>query len=90
MLIEGKREVKIADIIEVILRSMKHEDFILKRNYTIVKRIDHSFGKWPSTYGNSFFVDSKFLLYDILEMSKTNIMNYLEKNNYGEEDKNTT
>lgn len=69
---------------------MRHEDFVLKKNYTIVKRIEHSFGKWPSTYGNSFFLDSKFLLYDILELVKTNIINFLEKNNYGEEDIVTT
>jgi hypothetical protein len=89
-LIEGKREVKLADVLEVILRNMKHDDFILKRNYTISKRIDHSYGKWPSTYGNSFFVDSRYLLFDILEMAKINVINFLETNNYGDEDIKTT
>lgn len=37
VVIEGKKEVKVADVLEVMLKNMKHEDFILKRNYTIVK-----------------------------------------------------
>lgn len=70
------------EIIEVFLQNIKEEDFILRKNYTIVKGVQQSYGKWPSTYGNTMLIDSNFLLEDLAEMIKRNTEIFFDNNNY--------
>lgn len=41
-LLKGKKNVKVSTVLGSLLRSMKEEDFILRKNYTIVKVSTHS------------------------------------------------
>lgn len=36
--------------------------------------------------GNAYFVDSKYLLFDLLDMAKVNILKYMQRNNFDEEE----
>ena len=65
-----------------MLPHLVESDFILQRNYTIVDAVDQTFGKWPSIYGNSFFIDSKHLLQDFVDMFRDNINTVLLRNNF--------
>jgi hypothetical protein len=40
----------------------KEEDLYLSKEYKIVDTFDEPVGKWVAAYGNSFFIDSKFIL----------------------------
>ena len=66
---------------------MKQEDFMLKREYKIVKSVSTVFGKWPQTYGNAFFTDSKWLLTDFYEMLQSNLGVYMERNEFVEDER---
>ena len=65
---------------------MKEGDFILKKKYKIVSSAKTVFGKWPQTYGNAYFTDSKFLVQDLLGAVKDNSINYLIRNDFPEKD----
>lgn len=47
--------------------------FTLKKNYTIVKEVPYAFGKWPESLGNSFYMDSEYLLPDLIEMANSRL-----------------
>jgi len=76
----------ISEILDLLLPHLIESDFILQRNYTITHAVDQTFGKWPSIYGNSFFIDSKYLLQDFIDMIRQNIDTALLRNNFNEED----
>lgn len=81
--VQGKEKVSMADVLEVILANIKEEDFILKKNYTIVKGVSQTYGKWPSIYGNALLLDSNYVLEDLASMFRGNLMEYFQKNGYG-------
>lgn len=60
---------------------------MLKREYKIVKSVSTVFGKWPQTYGNAFFTDSKWLLTDFYEMLQSNLGVYMERNEFVEDER---
>ena len=70
------------EILEVVLKNIKEQDFILRKNYTIVKSIQQSYGKWPSTYGNTMLLDANYLLEDLADMVKRNTEVFFVNNNY--------
>lgn len=63
---------------------LEEEDFVLKKNFTIVHGVDSTFGKWPSIYGNAFFADSSYILEDLAFMFGENFMQFYNKNGYGD------
>jgi ABC-type antimicrobial peptide transport system permease subunit len=65
---------------------LQEDDFILKKDYKIVKSVTAPYGKWPMTYGNAFFTDSRYLVDDIVDMIHKNIDNVLARHNLGEEE----
>eukprot|EP00347_Sterkiella_histriomuscorum_P017410 403349482 len=81
---EKNEQIGVHEIIEVVLKNIKEKDFVLKKNYTIVKGVQQSYGKWPSTYGNTLLIDSNFLLQDLAEMFKLNAQIFFQNNNYQE------
>ena len=85
-LIRDKDEVKVSDVLDYILPYVREEDFILKKNYKIKTQVHSVFGKWPQTYGNAYFIDSKFLLQDGYDMFKNNVQKYLLRNNFAQKD----
>lgn len=55
-----------------------YEDlFTFKKNYTVVKEVPYAVGKWPESLGNSFFIDSEFLLPDFIDMAKNRLQEVL-------------
>lgn len=61
-------EVRVADILNLIIPHLREDDFVLKKKYKIVKSVTSTYGKWPITYGNAFFLDSRYLVDDIVDM----------------------
>lgn len=84
--IRNKQEVRVIDVLDFILPYMKEEDFILKKKYKIRDTISSVFGKWPQTYGNAFYVDSKYLLQDLIQMTNAKVKQYLKRNGFGKKD----
>lgn len=52
------------------------------RNYTVSYAIDNPFAKWPKAFGSAVFLDSKYLLENMIEMLYSNTINMLTRNNY--------
>ena len=63
----------LSDLIESLIPCLSEELFTLKKNYTVALEVSHAFGKWPEAFGNSFFVESKWLVSDLIEMAKIKI-----------------
>ena len=55
-------------MIEVVVPCLSEELFTLKKNYTVALQVEHAYGKWPETLGNSFFIDSEWLIPDLIDM----------------------
>jgi len=55
-------------LIEIIIPCLSEELFTLKKNYKVAVSVDHANGKWPEALGNSFFIDSKWLVPDLYDM----------------------
>ena len=85
-LLKDKGEIKVSEILDKMIPFMKESDFILKKKYKIVSSARTAFGKWPQTYGNAYFTDSKFLVQDLLEAFKDNSIKYLKRNDFSEQD----
>jgi hypothetical protein len=67
-------------ILNTVLDSMIRQDFHLVRNYTVLKGIDKPYAKWPRAFGNAIFIDSKYLLENIIEMIYNNAVNVATRN----------
>ena len=70
--IRNKEKVKVSEVLDLIIPFINEQDFILKKSYKVKESIDSNYGKWPNTYGNAYFLDSKFLLQDVMDMFKSN------------------
>ena len=42
----------------------------MKKNYTVVKEVPYAAGKWSESLGNSFFMDSQYMIPDFIDMAK--------------------
>lgn len=58
----------------MLIRHLKEEDFILKKNYTLVKGVSQTYGKWPSIYGNALLIDSNYIFEDLALMLRDNLL----------------
>ena len=67
-------------LLDLIIPHLVEEDFVFKKNYKIRNTVDASYGKWPQTYGNSFFTDSRWLTADFVDMAFKNINTILKRN----------
>lgn len=75
-------EVKDYELIEIVLRNIKEQDFMLKKNYTIIKGVHSPYGKWPSVFGNVLLIDSNYFLEDLAGMVKHNFEVFFHNNDY--------
>ena len=85
--LRGKDQVPLAQILDFIIPHVIEDDFILRKDYKVRKSVSTVYGKWPQTYGNAFYTDSKYLLQDVLKMIKHNIQRYLKRNDFSEKDR---
>ncbi len=93
-LCKGREDVLMTEIIEVVLPHLSEDDFLLRKNFTIVQVITFianyfqgvtsTYGKWPSIYGNAIFMDSNYILEDLAYMISGNLKDFFHKNNYGD------
>ena len=60
--------VRLAGLIEVILPCTSADVFTVRKSYTVVESVDDTHGKWPSSLGNGWFTDSKYLVEDLIDM----------------------
>ena len=81
--IKENKQARSSAILDQIIPHLHRDDFIFKKEYKIVRSVETAYGKWPQTYGNAFFTDSKYLLDDITYMLQGNILNYLRRNEIG-------
>lgn len=70
----------VTDVLDLLIPHLIESDFVLKKEYEIVAAANSSFGKWPQTYGNAFFTDSKYLSVDLNDMLFNNIDIALARN----------
>lgn len=73
-------------MLNLVIPHLREDDFVLKKKYKIVKAVKDIYGKWPMTYGNAFFTDSRFLLDDLVDLLHKNIKNVLHRYNLDQED----
>jgi len=81
---------RVSDLLEVICPFIREQDFIISKNYVIKKEVSNSFGKWPSVFGNAFYIDSNYLLKDLILMIKQNLDNIYEEFDQAQEYRQAT
>jgi len=66
---------------------MLDDTFVMKKKYKIVDAIDptKSWGKFPQALGNVFFVDSHYLLTDLLDMFHNKVQKMYDNHNHESE-----
>lgn len=60
--------MQLLSLVEIILPCLAEDIFTIKKVYTISVVADEPFGKWPNSMGNSFFLESAWLLDDFVDM----------------------
>lgn len=75
--------IKASDFIKVILPCMTEDLFVLRKNYTVALTTEGSSGKWPEQLGNSFFIDSQYLIPDFVTMMRERIVDTMRNHNHG-------
>ena len=65
--------VLVADLIETVLPCTPASLFVLKKDYKVVEGVQHTYGKWPDSFGNAFFIDQNYLLKDFADMVKQKV-----------------
>ena len=64
------------------IKIFKPDDFVLKKKFKIAKSLKMTYGKWPSMYGNAVFIDSNYVLEDLINMISHNLVNALKRNEF--------
>lgn len=72
--------VYVSDLIEKIVPCTSPESFILTKQYKVKEAIEQSYGKWPDQLGNGFWIESEYLLDDLMDMAKSAILNNYREN----------
>ena len=65
--------VLVADLIETVVPCTTHKLFVLKKDYKVVEGVQRTYGKWPDSFGNAFFIDQNYLLRDFADMVKEKV-----------------
>lgn len=58
----------VAGLINAICPCLTPDLFMFSKQYKVVKSVDRAQGKWSQSLGNSFFIDSEWLLPDLVDM----------------------
>ena len=80
-------KLKVADILTEVLANLNPDDFVLRKEYKVVQSIRQAYGKWPSVYGNAVFLDSNYVMEDLVTMLRKNVDVFLDRNNYSHKQK---
>jgi ABC-type antimicrobial peptide transport system permease subunit len=72
-----QNHIPASSLIELVIPCLSEELFTLKKNYTVVKEVPYAVGKWPESLGNSFFIDSEWLVPDFIDMAKQKLEDVL-------------
>jgi len=82
--------VNLADLIETVIPCLDPNFLMLKKSYTVKREIAHSFGKWPEVMGNGFYIDSNYLIDDLIDMVKEKVYETYREHNHAQEYFNAT
>lgn len=62
------RKIKVLRLVEVLLPCLDKEVFTLTKDYKVAISSEFSYGKWPEALGSSFFMDSSWILKDLVDI----------------------
>jgi hypothetical protein len=69
--------IPVSTLIEVVIPCLEENMLTLNKDYTVVKEVPLAAGKWPESLGNSFFIESEWLLPDFIDMAKEKLQTVL-------------
>ena len=72
-MLERSSQSKVSDILDLVIPFLDESDFVLTKNFKVKQSTDISYGKWPQTLGNAFFIDSRFILPSLIDMITNNV-----------------
>ena len=75
-------KIKLSELIEMTIPCTSPQAFTLTKNYTIKHDLETTKGKWPEQLGNGFYIESKYLLDDLLEMMRDSVLRDLKESNH--------
>ncbi len=81
-ILKNKKSFKVADLLTEYIQIFKLDDFVLKKKFKIARSVKMTYGKWPSMYGNAVFIDSNYVLEDLVHMISHNLVNALKRNEF--------
>ena len=70
--------IDLSGLVEILIPCTSPSSFVFNKAYKVVAAPRTSSGKWPDSFGNGFFVDSSYLLTDLIDMAKTKLFMELE------------
>ena len=70
--------IELARLVEILIPCTSPSSFVFNKAYKVIAAPKTSSGKWPDSFGNGFFVDSQYLLTDLIDMAKEKIFTALE------------
>ena len=79
-MLERSSQSKVSDILDMVIPFLDESDFVLTKNFTVKQSTDISYGKWPQTLGNAFFIDSRFILPSLIDMITNNVDSISNRN----------
>ena len=71
--------IPLISLVEILLPCMKEDFLTVKKSYKIQIVTDEPLGKWPAQLGNSYFLESKWLLEDLIDMLVTKTQDIFRK-----------
>ena len=66
--ITKSESIDLAGLIETLIPCTTPDTFILNKQYKVVAAPVTSSGKWPNSFGNGFFIDSNYVLTDLINI----------------------
>lgn len=75
-------EIPASGLIEKIIPCISENLFTLKKSYKIAVAVDMTYGKWPEALGNSFFIDSQWIVPDLIIMLKQRLQEVLTQHQF--------
>ena len=75
--VTASENIDLANLIETLIPCTTPKTFVLNKQYKVVEAPQTTNGKWPDPFGNGFFIDSNYLLTDLIDMVKEKVFAHL-------------
>ena len=77
--------VLLSELIEIMIPCTSSEMFTLRKKYKLVESVESSNGKWADNLGNGFFIESDYLMQNLILQMKEGIFNLYRQHNHADE-----